>query len=629
MKKYWIILLCLPLFLSSCMEILEKPDYSSAGSYIWDDYGMAQMYLDNLYLDDLPGSAWGENITTTDEALGTGASNLLWGLSGINSAITYSEEFWARMRRINIMIQEMDESSQLPANQKNLLLGQARFLRAIQYWQLVRLYGGVPIMRKPLQPSVDDIDVPRSTTGECVRFIAEDLDFAIKNLPGDWTVGDPTRSDFGRLTKYAAMAYKGRVLLTYASPMFCERDAYVSRNNGATVSEFKISQDSINSRWQAAYDANKMALDSLTANGYALMTNLDELFTTEVISNTEDVMVRLYTGVNYTHNWEFRIRPFSLGGQGYNINPTIELERAFLMADGKRTSDTTSGYEYRFFWMNREPRFYKTLVYNGANWDMGGSAGRKQWIYDGTSEEAGSLPYSGMYCRKGQDASLTRDNLARGRTDWMEIRFAEVMLNFAECANELDFRSQAVDQVRAIRKRAGIVDSTEVYGVASTLTKVEMLDAIMNERFIEFAFENQRYWDLRRRMMYTRDLSPTTKKLNNSRRTGWEIWTAVLPTKPPKDMLDSLELADAQGKLYKNKIVFTKDNYYRFFDPDLKTFDLNRVGNPNPANPRSSLGINYLPEYYFQPIGTDRFSNSKNLLQTIGWGYGTYDPLAD
>jgi hypothetical protein len=338
----------------------------------------------------------------------------------------------------------------------------------------------------------------------------------------------------------------------------------------------------------------------------------------------------LYTGVTYVHDWEYRIRPSSLGGYGHMINPTLQLEKSFLMADGKLTSDTTSGYDYRFFWFNRDPRFYQTIVYNGANWDMGGTTGRKQWMYDGLTGEA-DIPPSGLYCRKGQDASLTLDQIKLGKTDWMEIRLAEVYLNLAEAANEVGKTDEAVTLLRQIRQRAGILPGDGSYGVPSNPDKVEMLDLIMNERMIEFAFENKRYWDLRRRMMFTRDLSPRTKMLNNTRRTGWEIWTQVYPNpldiKHPIDMKDSLNREVSPGLAYRNTLTFTPSNYYHYFDPVVKTFDLNRVGNPNPANPRSSLGIYYRPDYYFMPIGKDRFSNSVKLLQTLGWGAGTFDPL--
>jgi len=351
------------------------------------------------------------------------------------------------------------------------------------------------------------------------------------------------------------------------------------------------------------------------------------------MSNTEAVMVRLYTGVNYMHNWESSIRPYSMGGYGYNINPTIELSEAFLMADGKRTFDITSGFDSSFYWLERDPRFYGTLVYNGATWDIDGTSSRKQWIYDGTPEEDGSLPYTGFYCRKAQDPVLTRENLGRGHIAWIEIRLAEVMLNLAEAAKEVGKPNEAIGLIRDIRQRAGILVGDGSYGVSSSLSGVELLDVIMNERFIELAFENQRYWDLRRRMMYTRDLSQTTKMQNNTRRTGWEIWTMVYPDphNPNNsfDMLDSLLMTDARGTARRDTIVITKSNYYYYFDPVLKTFDLNRMGNPNPANPRSSLGIKYLPDYYFMPIGTTLFSNSTLLLQTIGWEFGTYDPLQE
>jgi hypothetical protein len=609
LNKIFIIMLLLPSLFVSCMDVIEKPDSSSAGEYIWNDYNMARMYLDNLYLENMPVASWGGNMSNTEEAYGSSATDLLYGSASIGTVSDYSSEYWAYLRRINLMIQELRDKSTLPETDKNKLMGQARFLRAIRYWQLVRLYGGIPIVDKPIDIAKDDQDIQRSSTKACIEFIFSDLDYAASVLPADWKFVNPDQSDYGRLTSLAALSFKGRVLLTFASPMFTERDAYTAVDQ-TSVPAFSVSEIEKKSRWDNAFLANKVAYDSLIAHGYTLMPDFKTLFNSEGSANTEAIIVRVYTGNNYRHSWESRIRPASQNGTGYSINPTWELAKSFLTKDGKRVTEAGSGYQDKYYWVDRDPRFYQTLVYNGEIWNMGGSVGRKQWCYLGTNSET-SIAYSGFYCCKAQDASLLSETLGNGKIDWIEMRFAEVLLNLAECANETNHKDVSIQLIRTLRKRAGIIegnDPSKSYGVSDNLSKEDMLDLIINERLIELAFENQRYWDLRRRMMYTRNLSSTTLKLNDTRRRAVDN----APKSSQKDWLAA----------NKDTLTLTTTNYYNYF----LSFYLKKLdSNPN----ASSLGIKYLPDYYFLPIPSAMFSNSAKLEQTIGWASGTFDPLAE
>lgn len=604
--------------LTGCMDVIEKPNPNSAGSYIWDDEEMATLFLDKLYLDNQSGARWGANMTTTDEAYGLSPTVFLYGKALVSSAETYNNGWWSALRRINIMIREMQNESQLPNVSKNWLIAQARFLRAVKYWELVRLYGGIPILKKPLDPLLDDLDVPRSSTAACVAFIVEDLDFAIANLPMVW---ERPVENYGRLTKGAAMSYKGRVLLHFASPMFSERDAYTA-NNAQSIAATSLPDATIKARWAAAYTANKIAWDSLRANDFELLASFDQIFVTPAATNKEAVMVKMYTGVNYAHGWENSLRPYSEGGSGDYVNVLLDLVKAFGMKDGSHIDDPASGYEATYYWMDRDPRFYQTIGYNGGPWNMGIKTNRKQWAYYKTVEEGARIPQSGFYCRKAADPSLKRDEISKGKIAWIELRMAEVLLNLAESANELyrldgSHAGEAADLIRQLRQRAGIESGDDGYGVANLApTGFEnyanyLLDVIMNERQVELAFEDHRYWDLRRRLMYTRDLSPRTLKLNGQRRSGLKFYT--------KDMsVPGLAAFEA----IKDTLTLTKENYLDYFRAAVpREFDFDRNAGID--------GVNYLPDYYFMPINPDMFSNSTKLKQTLGWGYGNFDPLAE
>jgi hypothetical protein len=368
---------------------------------MWNYEDMVRMYLDQLYSNSLPTASWGTNMNQTDEAVGTAATDFLYGTATVGTESSYNTTTWHRIRYINLMIGELPEKSRLNDSIQAIYLAQARFLRAIEYWQLVRLYGGIPILRKAIDINKDDDDVPRSSTKACVDFIIEDLDYAASILPNRWEDIDGTFKNFGRFTRLAALAYKGRVLLHFASPMFTQRDAYTAYD-GTAIPAFDIDEVNSNSkanRWEKAYQANKTAYEQLLAYGHDLVPDLSKIFTTEAYQNPEAVLVRLYTGQNYVHNWESKIRPSSLNGTGHNINPTWELAVSFPTLDGKRVADASSGYQDKYYWINRDPRFYKTLVYNGMVWDISSTSGRKQWCYLGTNSET-SIPLSGFYCCK-------------------------------------------------------------------------------------------------------------------------------------------------------------------------------------------------------------------------------------
>lgn len=597
---------------TSCMDVIDKPNISTVGDDMWNSEDLVRMYLDELYLNSLPAASWGGNMNQTDEALGTAATAFMYGSASIGTESSYSTTFWHRLRYINLMLDELKNKSSLSDSIQAKYIGQARFLRAIEYWQIVRLYGGIPILDHAIDINKDEDDIARSSTKECVDFIIGDLDYAASVLPNSWQDIDGTTTNFGRLTRLAALAFKGRVLLNFASPMFTERDAYVAYD-GSSIDAFDIDNSKPGAkaaRWEASYQSNKTAYDQLLAKGYGLNPDLTKVFTTEAVSNPEAVMVRLYTGQNYTHGWEASIRPTSLNGTGHRINPTWELALAFPTIDGKRVTDATSGYQDKFYWVNRDPRFYKTLVYNGMVWDISSTSGRKQWSYLGTNSEA-SIPLTGFYCCKASDPTLNNNNLAMGKIDWMEIRMAEVLLNLAESAAETNRSSEAITLLRTLRERAGILkgsDASSEYGISNSISKTDLIDLIMNERLVELAFENQRYWDLRRRMMYTRDLSDKTKKLNGTRRRGVD--------NGPKSSMKTFLLTN------KDTLTLTTGNYYNYF----LSFYLKKMDtNPNAVH----LGINYKQDYYYLPIPDNMFLNSDRLVQTLGWSMGTFDPLAE
>jgi len=229
------------------------------------------------------------------------------------------------------------------------------------YFNLVKLYGGVPLVLKSQDINNDTLNVPRAKTSACIAQIVKDLD-SCYGLPWSW----PLSTDGGRISKAAAISLKGKVLMYWASPQF-------NPNNDAT-------------RWETAYQACKNAYDSCLANGYDLLSNFANIFLDETTSNKERIMWRTYDAVSVNPgrgtNIENIARPYSeTTGGGGAYQPTWNLVQAFPAANGLPITNANSGYNVLLFWQNRDPRFDATIAYNGQVWALSGKTGRRQWNY--------------------------------------------------------------------------------------------------------------------------------------------------------------------------------------------------------------------------------------------------------
>lgn len=590
---------------TSCQEVLEKHDLNVLTGEIWNDEDQAVLYINNLYNDNMPKTYFGTNSQLCDETYSSDLqyADLLYGFktpSDVDAVTVMHKDNYTLIRRINIALKGLDESS-LSEELKAPLRGQALFFRAWRYWEMVQLYGGVPMVMTVQDPYSEDLNVPRSKTSESINLIVADLDEAISLLPADWTLDD----NIGRITSGAAAAFKGRILLNWASPLF-------NRNNN---------QD----RWQRAYDANQQAIDLLAQMNVprALHVDYATLFSTDVKMNTEAIIYKRFSlsaGVSYTNGWENSVRPPSGGGNG-SYSPTWQLIEAFPMVNGKLTNEDGSGYDATYFWQNRDPRFYASIVYNGDQWEMSGRDGTNIWTFR-NSKELNRVPSSGFYNKKASDATVARENISQTNTAWIELRYAEVLLNFAECANELGKPSEALQKVRAIRERAGIEPGTGDYGISNSVAKEVLRQVIMVERQVEFTFENKRYWDMRRHLLFRQDMGEFVKKLNDTRRSGFTYsatsgWNSEI-TDPASPFSGQLRIDSAlyNGHLDLNDIN-SSNQYFSQTDKNLDIY----LGVPQ--------SINYLELYDFFAIPSSMIEKGPAIQQTVGWLNGSFDPLAE
>jgi hypothetical protein len=648
----------------------EKRDLTGVNEQVYKDPQMAQAYVNYIYRLFQPADnaiamvqyqtnnngGYSDNYTrTTDELPGQTDWNREWGSIAINQnhanqyfgqpmTASISNNAWTRLKQINLFLSEIDKHG-LPEDVRTKLKGQMYFWRAFQYFELLKLYGGVPLVLEPQDPISEDgesLRVPRSTSSATVNQIEKDLDMAISMLPGKWPA-----ADYGKITSGAAAALKGRMLLTWASPLF-------NRNDDRA-------------RWQRSYDANLAALTLLEANGFGLYKNGGfanaqawENMWFHQVDNPEAVLVYAFNNVSAdqtqrNNGWEQATRSKQLLGSG-SIHPTKQIVDAFPMKDGKMPGDPTSKYTYdqKKFYKDRDPRFYKTYAYNGALWPYGGNANFRQWTYSWFNNNTAATPNrftetagannSGIYLRKATNPSANNavGNFGFSPTDYMEIRFAEVVLNLAESAIGADKLGEGLDGLKKIRERAGLENVDGSYGLADAAgDRDKLFGAIINERKVEFAYENKRFWDLRRWMLFNNDFGTVARlgqtPIDGTRRTGYYVYVKkadgtkyVGNDDPmfPKANTTTVPVIHREPLAFPAGIT-TQEEYLDYLYEN--HFEVIERDNLDPTNP-PNWKFKWYNEYYFFGIHQNILSTSPHLEQTQGWpqltgGMGTFDPL--
>lgn len=550
----------LSLVFLQCEDVLDKDILESISeSTTWSDETLATAFLNGIYDQSLP--VWPTNgDVNSDNVRGDnvrGGQGFMYGQLNIESIDIWR---YSNIRSINLLLRDVG-SQDLSEEFQNSLVGPALFFRAWEYWRMVQLYGGVPLVLNPLERN-DNLELPRNTTSECIAQIVADLDDAAALLPSN--------DDTGKITRGAALALKGRVLLHYASEQF--------------------SPTQTASRWQMAYEANKEAKTQLEADGYGLHSSFSGFWTEEM--NAEVIFVTRYgSGTNTkSNNREACTRPLDEAQNCTGSNqPTLSLVNAFPMVNGLPIDNPASGYDPEAYWVNRDPRFSASIAYNGVVYPLSGKTNRRQWNY----ETAPATPATGFYARKAIDESLTAGDSERSGMDWVEIRFAEVLLNLAEAANEIGQTAEAYDLLFQIRERAGIELGSGMYGLNSGMTQNELRDAILLERRLEFFSEGMRPKDLRRRRMYT--------LLNGTKRQGISIQYL------------GLDINALEGELLAGTVDLDTD-YRNYFSETPIDLDISGT-------------INVPENYYFYAIPSRHIQANPNLHQTAGWESGSFDPL--
>jgi hypothetical protein len=468
------------------------------------NYGSSQVVLSNLTPADL--GAWGRG--DFDE--------FRWSTpTPPTTTTTPPTEFsvWARIRQANMFLENVEKIPFEGDEMKNRLLGEVHFLRAYLYHNLVRLYGGVPIIEGTFDLNDENFFLPRNTLDESIQFIVEQSDIAASLLPLDYS---GSADDIGRATKGAALALKSRILLYAASELFNNPSWAGGYPNPELISSTTGSRTA---KWQAAKDAAKAVIDlgiySLQDTGDPIKDYTDVFLTK---NSREAIFSRFFIK---SRGWEDNALPgLANGPNGYHNwggnTPIQELVDDYEMVDGTEfnwSNPTHAAAPYE----NRDPRFYASILYDQAPWRQRPSDTREidpegkiiirsvetapgVWT-EGLDTRDGPIEdwnggYSGYYLRKFIDPNVEHEYAAAGRNQeapWHYFRLAEIYLNYAEACIGLGEDEEARTYLNMIRDRAGMPAITE--GGAA------LIDRYRNERRVELVFEQHRYFDVRRWMI--------------------------------------------------------------------------------------------------------------------------------
>ena len=587
-------------------------------------YGLAGLWSDNT---DYTEEKWGlrDKISPSNDYYTSGDCDTYFG-NNLSSSLSNGP--YTRIRGCNEILEGIAKYGQnLSATAISKAKGQAYFLRAFQLFDLVRVYGSVPIVNKVLD-ATDRVGAEayvREKVETCVAQIIVDLDSAARFLPTRKEWGD---SQYGRLTKEAALAYKSRVLLVYASPIFNS-----DWNNSS------------NQRWKDALEATLAAKSFLDAEGYGLegssakdwnkmFYNYDNKFCKEVIM--VKMMAATENTVDQHSSWQKSIRLKTMGGSGAGYMVPQGMIDLFPMADGTEATDdngnAVNGYDKFLFFKNRDPRFYYTFAFSGQKWGYDKDANATVWNYRWAKDAKKNYLFAGSVggscpaiVRKMSDPSENSTNTYQyDGTDIYEYRYAELLLNLAECYAATGNSSEAVKLIGNVRKRVGIPAGTDgTYGVGTIANKNEAIKACLRERQIELAYEGKRFWDIWRWMLYNDDASDNNttcatlgiSSLNNTYRVGKVLHvkgytgtndplTSKITSFTPIDLDNSTDL---QADLSKLGDFWTQN--FEVVDTDTPVDNVNN----------QQAVITWRQNYYLSGLPSNVLQMNPWLLQSKGW----------
>ena len=515
MKKYSFILLLLGTIGFIACQDLDREFVTTIGrNEIEQSFGNVQALLNAVYSEVPDGTVYiggaAMMASATDEAEFTAETNAVQGFnSGSWNAISNPDLIWGNYYRgirkvnqflvstgkINLDPWKLDPSPSAQAVYQTNLASikrwnyEARFLRAYFYFELVKRYGGVPILNTALALDEDFSKIKRNTLSECLQFITAECDSAALQLPlNASTLPYTAANDLGRVTKLTALSLKSRVLLYAASDLFNTPTWAGGYANPELIS---LPSGDRTARWKAASDAAKAVIDAAALPTLGAYKSLFNTF-----NNGEIIFTRSNAASNQFEKNNSPIG-FNLGLSGNT--PSQDLVDAYEV----KVNATTA---VKFNWndpamaanpyANRDPRLGFSIVTNNTSF---GTPARNVQLWTGGLDAKPIINASktGYYLRKYQIESLNLINGNTGVHSWIIFRYPEIYLNYAEALNEYAPGNADIKKyVDIVRTRTGVA----MPPLPAGLSQAEMRERIRNEKRVEFAFEDHRFWDVRRWM---------------------------------------------------------------------------------------------------------------------------------
>lgn len=584
MSKIYSILGLIFLFMvSACDDYLDiVPDNIATIDYAFKDRTSTEKYLATCY-SSMPNLAdpvqdpallgsdewWAEEDVyyTTYRGQNWRALNLRLGQQSANSPyLNYwdgendgnnGRGLFIAIRDCNVFLENINNvGGDLEESEKIQWTGEVKFLKAYYHFFLLRMYGPIPLQKEnlPISAGIDESRSERDKFDDCVNYIVELLDEAIVDLPDEI---QNRSTDLGHITKSAAYALKADVLLTSASPLFNGNSDFANLTNNKGESLFSAYDSQ---KWNKAASAAKEAIDAALTSGhdfyeFSLYSDLSD--TTQLLMNLKQVVSDpwneeiVWTMSNLSmYNYYAAATPYFQRDQQQWVPydpymcPTLQIVESFYSKNGVPIEeDKTYDYSHRYdvgevpeddlyyakpgyktmnLNLNREPRFYANIAFDGCVWfgngrykDIGkGDDDETSWIFHMKSgEENGRnssfrFSVSGWWAKKPgniENVSPSRGSHSVERSTFPIYRLSGLYLMYAEALNEsLDAPNQEVyGAIDAVRNNAGLNGVVESWTQFSKFpdkvtTKEGMREIIMNERTNELAFEGKRFWDLRR-----------------------------------------------------------------------------------------------------------------------------------
>lgn len=501
---------------NNMLSLDKQPKNLISGDLVFKDKSLvesnlAQIYEGTLfrYGDYSPGQNPPDWLL--DEGMGAVARGFAYWqqpsafpLEVINADGAGPLDYWpyGNIREANNFIEGL-KSSDFDQSYIDQKTAEARFCRAMMYFQMVKRYGGVPILTKAQSSdeSVDQLNVPRDSEQDVYDFIASEMDDIAQVLPDD--------GDEGRADKYAALALKSRAML-YAGSIgqFGEMQTI-----GSGEEETQLGISDAQKYWQESYDASLAIINSGMFSLYNKFPNdptknFEKLFSDDS-NNPERIFVeQADPSKNRGTNWDRLAIPFEFRKEwGSNFCPFLNIVDEFEYKDGSSgkidRSLINSNYLFDIdnVFKNKDPRFLATIFFPGSEFQGGivhfhrrtvvgtdtvtsGTVGNNGWPAEAPRR---NWVNTGFLVRKMVDESHIGPTADTGDLDFPVFRYGEILLNYAEAAFYLGKSGEALDKINMIRERAGM----------PTLNSITQ-DAIRHERTVELVFEDHRYWDLRR-----------------------------------------------------------------------------------------------------------------------------------